>query len=149
MIQSSFELLELSGLLGMKQDHFLTGWVSPGGSTENKRTIRTNLLDFITSIKTKIHKRGWFSGKISRCHRLAPGSIPGRRTHFLAFFFYFCLSVDLLFFFFSSIWRSHREDSRVFGSTHHRGLTRKRARITSTLNLAYPLRIHNHRKEVG
>ena len=25
-------------------------------------------------------KRRWFSGKISRCHRDAPGSIPGRRT---------------------------------------------------------------------
>ena len=27
-----------------------------------------------------INARRWFSGKISRCHRDAPGSIPGRRT---------------------------------------------------------------------
>lgn len=33
-----------------------------------------------------ITKRRWFSGKISRCHRDAPGSIPGRRSHF-AFLF--------------------------------------------------------------
>ena len=26
-----------------------------------------------------VAKRRWFSGKISRCHRDAPGSIPGRR----------------------------------------------------------------------
>ena len=27
-------------------------------------------------------ERHWFSGKISRCHRDAPGSIPGWRKHF-------------------------------------------------------------------
>ena len=26
-------------------------------------------------------KRRWFSGKIQRCHRWAPGSIPGRRKN--------------------------------------------------------------------
>ncbi|KAE9009330.1 hypothetical protein PR001_g16473, partial [Phytophthora rubi] len=29
-------------------------------------------------------KRRWFSGKISRCQRDAPGSIPGRRILFAA-----------------------------------------------------------------
>lgn len=29
-----------------------------------------------------VAKRRWFSGKISRCHRDAPGSIPGRRISY-------------------------------------------------------------------
>ena len=28
----------------------------------------------------KHNKRKWFSGKIQRCHRWAPGSIPGLRS---------------------------------------------------------------------
>ena len=31
-------------------------------------------------------QRKWFSGKIQRCHRWAPGSIPGLRKFFVEFF---------------------------------------------------------------
>ena len=33
-------------------------------------------------VRSCFAERRWFSGKISRCHRDAPGSIPGRRTTF-------------------------------------------------------------------
>ncbi|CUM63249.1 uncharacterized protein PRCAT00000820001 [Priceomyces carsonii] len=32
-----------------------------------------------------LSERKWFSGKIQRCHRWAPGSIPGLRKTFLSF----------------------------------------------------------------
>ena len=35
----------------------------------------------------RINARRWFSGKISRCHRDAPGSIPGRRTLLFLLFY--------------------------------------------------------------
>ena len=33
-----------------------------------------------------MYKRYWFSGKISRCQRDAPGSIPGWRNLFIFFY---------------------------------------------------------------
>ncbi|CUM66513.1 uncharacterized protein PRCAT00004179001 [Priceomyces carsonii] len=35
--------------------------------------------------------RKWFSGKIQRCHRWAPGSIPGLRIFFHIFIMNFTL----------------------------------------------------------
>ena len=38
-----------------------------------------------TLIETQFNKRRWFSGRIRRCHRRDPGSIPGRRILLLLF----------------------------------------------------------------
>ena len=47
----------------------------------------------------RYEKRRWFSGKISRCHRDAPGSIPGRRIAFFNFYIFviFCYPIYLFF----------------------------------------------------
>ena len=47
----------------------------------------SNLIQYTRSCpsrktKTFINRRKWFSGKIQRCHRWAPGSIPGLRNLF-------------------------------------------------------------------
>jgi hypothetical protein len=50
----------------------------------NNQTI-TNVVQYTRAIRLFYasgvsSKRHWFSGKIQRCHRWAPGSIPGWRT---------------------------------------------------------------------
>ncbi len=68
----------------------------------------------LMKLQKNIQQRRWFSGKIHRCHRWAPGSIPGRRkiilTRFATFTFlivresidYFTLEMLLIGFYFVS-----------------------------------------------
>jgi hypothetical protein len=49
-----------------------------------------------------VAKRRWFSGKISRCHRDAPGSIPGRRILLCFARLLVCSFTSLLLCFFAS-----------------------------------------------
>ncbi len=48
-----------------------------------KKKKNHNIIDVYIFYKIiNFHKHRWFSGKISRCHRGAPGSIPGRCINF-------------------------------------------------------------------
>ena len=70
--------VEINSLLLIRSDH---------GQVVKK-------LDFLSEDIDQ-NERRWFSGKIHRCHRWAPGSIPGRRK------FFFFLTIYIFFPFFN------------------------------------------------